>query len=52
LHPSAPPRPRGQALGHTLAREDAGAPLKRHWMQFIFKDHQSRDKNASTVSRD
>jgi hypothetical protein len=26
---AAPPRPRGQALGHTLAREDAGAPLRR-----------------------
>jgi len=24
------PRPRGQAHGHTLAREDAGAPVTRH----------------------
>jgi len=34
------PRPRGQALGHTPAREDAGAPLRRHWMHLIFNDHQ------------
>jgi hypothetical protein len=31
----APPRPRGQAHGHTLAREDAGAPLRRHYQWLV-----------------
>jgi hypothetical protein len=39
MQPAARPRPRGQALGHTLAREDAGAPLRRRWLRLIFKDH-------------
>ena len=30
MQPAARPRPRGQALGQEPAREDAGAPLKRH----------------------
>ena len=40
VHPVVRPRPRGQALAHTPAREDAGAPLRRHWVHLIFKDHQ------------
>jgi len=40
--PAAPPRPRGQATGQSLAREDAGAPCGRHWLDYLFKDHKSR----------
>src|SRR5215813_15149244 len=40
MRPSARPRPRGQARGQEPAREDAGAPLKRHWVVLILKDHQ------------
>jgi len=42
MQPAAPPRPRGQVCGHEPAREDAGAPLRRHWLHFIFNDHKSR----------
>jgi hypothetical protein len=27
--------------GHEPAREDAGAPLKRHWLVLILKDRKS-----------
>jgi hypothetical protein len=39
MQPAERPRPRGQARGQEPAREDAGAPLKRHWLVFILKDH-------------
>src|SRR5215510_1937226 len=41
MQPAARPRPRGQVCGQELAREDAGAPLGRHWLRFIFKDDYS-----------
>src|SRR5215813_5395165 len=41
MQPSVRPRPRGQALGREPAREDAGAPLKRHRLHLILKDHKS-----------
>src|SRR5215468_5677521 len=39
MQPAVRPRPRGQVPGHATAREDAGAPLKRHWLVLILKDH-------------
>src|SRR5215813_1879883 len=44
MQPAVRPRPRGQARGHEPAREDAGAPLKRHWLVLILKDHQPTAK--------
>jgi len=44
MQPAARPRPRGQVCGPEPAREDAGAPLTRHWLQLILKDHQRRSK--------
>jgi hypothetical protein len=41
------PRPRGQAIGQSPAREDAGAPRRRQWLYLIFKDHQSRARIKS-----
>ena len=43
MQPAARPRPRGQALGQEPARGDAGAPLMRHWLVFILKDHMTYD---------
>src|SRR5215510_188770 len=40
------PRPRGQASGQAPAREDAGAPLKRHWLVLILKLHNSSLRGA------
>src|SRR5215510_6178545 len=37
MQPAVRPRPRGQALGREPAREDAGAPLKRHWLVLFSK---------------
>src|SRR5262245_65376403 len=53
VQPAVRPRPRGQALGEEPAREDAGAPLMRHWLQLIFKDHQPtgrRDHSSPVAS--
>jgi hypothetical protein len=49
--PAVRPRPRGQACGHEPAREDAGAPSRRHWLHLILKDHQSRARITWSLRR-
>jgi len=39
--PAERPRPRGQAIGQSPAREDAGAPLRRHWYHAIRKSESA-----------
>jgi len=41
------PRPRGQACDQEPAREDAGAPLKRHLLVLILNDHQPTGRSEN-----
>src|SRR5215813_6186824 len=49
MRPVARPRPRGQAHCHALAREDAGAPLKRQW-SYLAGSTTLKKRRARSIS--